>query len=287
MSTPQSETVTSLPSAVVASWRRAIWVNLIEVVIFCTIPIIICPPDSYPPGTLQFIGWAFFGLFYQSFERMPGWIGDISPPVMTIVLAIVSIVFFVLNIALYFKAVKIKSSTPSPPKRIRRELRIALYVPFICWLFIATVSTITTYGFCGTGCEPFSGTTINIPVYLVVLLPWALRSRATKDAIQGLPGEQPIDEAWAAPVRKAILELGTKYTRLQINEIAERVNVKSNKQIVAVVEDMIKQKQIVAEYFKSSRSVAFDQQANTQALAKFITDLDGQFTAWGKESKKA
>ncbi len=103
---------------------------------------------------------------------------------------------------------------------------------------------------------------------------------------KGKRGEIVIQEKWAAPVRKSILELGVKFTRLQIAEIAERVKGLKENQIIAVVEDMIRKGQIVAEYFKSTRSVAFDQQANTQALAKFIGELDGQFTEWGKDGKK-
>ncbi len=168
-------------------------------------------------------------------------------------------------------------------------MQIALYGALLWWVTTAGIQAITGFGFCGTGCSgPVIGTTIDIPVFLVVSIPWVLQRSYTQKAIGGLPEKEVlIDEAWAAPVRKAILELGTKYTRLQVNEIAEKVNVKNDKQIVVVVEDMIKRGQIVAEYFKSSRSVAFDQQANTQALAKFILELDGQFTAWGKEGKKA
>lgn len=165
--------------------------------------------------------------------------------------------------------------------------RFTNFADFFYWLGLAGIQATIMFAFCGTGCTPGQtwGTTIDIPVYLVVLLPWALRFRYTKQAIQGA-FQEPIDEAWAAPVRKAILELGTKYTRLQINEIAEKVNVANEKQIVAVVRDMIERGQIAAEYFESSRSVAFDQQANTAALAKFIADLEGQFTEWGKDGKK-
>jgi hypothetical protein len=286
MSSAPSENVTSPPKELIRSWTRAIWFGIIEVALFCTIPNIICPPQGYPAGT-EFVGWAIFGLFYQSFERAPG-LGSVSGQDMPIYLSVVTIIFFILNIATYFSVITKKNRGHSSPQGIRRRLKIALYGPVVWWLVVAGIQAIIGFAFCGTGCnEPGNeGTTIDIPVYLVALLPWILRFRYTKQAIKELV-EEPIDETWAAPVRKAILELGTKYTRLQVNEIAEKVNVKNEKQIVAVVQDMIKREQIAAEYFKSSRTVAFDQQANTQALAKFITDLDGQFTAWGKDGKKA
>jgi hypothetical protein len=52
------------------------------------------------------------------------------------------------------------------------------------------------------------------------------------------------------------------------------------------MEDMIKQGQIAAQYFASTMSVAFDQKANEESFAKFLTDLEGEFTAWGKAGKK-
>ncbi len=281
MTSPLKENKTSLPKEFISSWTRAIWVNIVEIALFCTIPIIISPPEAYPYG-YQFIGWAVYGIFYISETRYPGMIGDTSGYPITIFLFVITIVFFIFNIAAYYSIVAKKNRAQLSPRGIRRRLKIALYGVAIAWIVPAVEQTLETFEFCPVGNWCF----VLIPIYLVILFPWALRVHYSKQVIEGLPGEQPIDEAWAAPVRKAILELGTKYTRLQVNEIAEKVNVKNEKQIVAVVQDMIKREQIAAEYFKSSRTVAFDQQANTQALAKFITDLDGQFTAWGKDGKK-
>ena len=58
--------------------------------------------------------------------------------------------------------------------------------------------------------------------------------------------------------------LGTKFTRLEIKEIKEKSDVKSTDLIVVVIKIMIKNKEIYGEYFSSSRSIAFDQSANSK-----------------------
>jgi predicted regulator of Ras-like GTPase activity (Roadblock/LC7/MglB family) len=67
-------------------------------------------------------------------------------------------------------------------------------------------------------------------------------------------------------IKKLVLELGTKFTRLEIREIGEKSSIDDEDIIIEVVKDMIKNKEIYAEYFSSSKAIAFDQQANIEEI---------------------
>jgi len=63
----------------------------------------------------------------------------------------------------------------------------------------------------------------------------------------------------AAKIKNAILDLGSKFGRLQVIEIAEECG-ESIDLIVSTVKEMIEGEEIYAKYFESSQAVAFDQQ---------------------------
>ncbi|GAG97992.1 unnamed protein product, partial [marine sediment metagenome] len=67
-------------------------------------------------------------------------------------------------------------------------------------------------------------------------------------------------------IKETILDLGTKFTRLEIREIAEKCEVDNENLITIVAKDMINNKEIYAEYFSSSNSVSFNQQANIEEI---------------------
>ena len=71
-------------------------------------------------------------------------------------------------------------------------------------------------------------------------------------------------------IKKTVLNLGTKFGRLQVKEIAEECGVE-NDLIVATVKEMIENKEIYAKYFESSKSVAFNQQANIDEIDKLMS----------------
>ncbi len=79
-------------------------------------------------------------------------------------------------------------------------------------------------------------------------------------------------------IRKTILKLRLKYSRLQISEIAEKCGEPKDC-IIVVARDMIKNNEIHAEYFKSTRSLVFFQQDNINLLMK-------KFEEWEKKSKE-
>jgi len=89
-------------------------------------------------------------------------------------------------------------------------------------------------------------------------------------------------------IRKSILNLGVKYNRLKTSEITEKClieeqNIKE-KYIPIVAREMINNKEIYADYFKTSKSLVFDQRVNINE----IDDLMKKYEEWEKEgiSKK-
>ncbi len=87
-------------------------------------------------------------------------------------------------------------------------------------------------------------------------------------------------------IKRTVLDLGTKFTRLQVAEIAESCGVADEALIIETIKDMIAKHQVDAQYFASTKAVAFNQQANLQSQDAFIADLDKGFTTWGQDVKE-
>ena len=71
-------------------------------------------------------------------------------------------------------------------------------------------------------------------------------------------------------IKKAILDLGTKFARLQVAEISEVCTIQDTHLIKDTINEMIKNKEIYAQYFSSTESVAFNQQANIDEIDKLM-----------------
>ncbi len=95
-----------------------------------------------------------------------------------------------------------------------------------------------------------------------------------------------IQEIQRVIIKRIVLTLGTKYSRLLMVEIAEKCEVSDVELARATVLEMIKQKEIAAEYFTSSQTVVFDQAANNDALNQFIKNLDAEFQGWSSSTDK-
>ena len=72
-----------------------------------------------------------------------------------------------------------------------------------------------------------------------------------------------------AKIRKEILELGIKFTRLEVREISEKCKVDRDA-IIDVIKKMIANKEIYAEFFKSSKTISFNQQANIDEIDELM-----------------
>jgi len=81
--------------------------------------------------------------------------------------------------------------------------------------------------------------------------------------------EEKIEYVKINKVKKSILELGTKYNRLQISDISEECGEKPGL-IISTVNVMIQNKEIYAQYFERSKSVVFNQQANIEEIDKLM-----------------
>ncbi len=97
---------------------------------------------------------------------------------------------------------------------------------------------------------------------------------------------QRIQEIQSGIIKRNVLTLGTRYNRLLMVEIAEKCEISDVELTKTTVLEMIKQKEIAAEYFTSSQTVVFDQAANNDALNNFIKDLDAEFQGWNTSMEK-
>ena len=79
-------------------------------------------------------------------------------------------------------------------------------------------------------------------------------------------------------LKKIILDLGTKYTRLNILDIAEKCK-SSRKSIKILISDMIANKEIFAKYYEDTKLVEFDQDINIEEL----DNLMNIYEKWEKE----
>ncbi len=86
-------------------------------------------------------------------------------------------------------------------------------------------------------------------------------------------------------IKNTILDLGTKFTRLQVAEITECCHVDDEDLIIETIQDMIAKHQVDAQYFASTKAVAFNQQANLAARDAFIAELESEFASWGKNEQ--
>lgn len=77
-------------------------------------------------------------------------------------------------------------------------------------------------------------------------------------------------------IKQSVLDLGTKFTRLEVREISEKCEYYDSDSIIEVLNSMISNKEIYAEFFKSSKTVSFDQQANIDE----IDELMAVFKDW-------
>lgn len=85
-------------------------------------------------------------------------------------------------------------------------------------------------------------------------------------------------------IKRTVLDLSTKFTRIEIKEIREKCEVDYEDLIIKVIKEMIKNKEVYAEYFKSSNSISFNQQVNIAEIDKLLD----QYRQWEEEgiSKK-
>ncbi|MCK4380827.1 MAG: toll/interleukin-1 receptor domain-containing protein, partial [Candidatus Lokiarchaeota archaeon] len=72
-------------------------------------------------------------------------------------------------------------------------------------------------------------------------------------------------------IRKNVLDISTKFARLQIIDISEKTEIPDEDLIISVIQEMIQNNEIFGEYFSSSQAIAFDQQKNLEKQGKLVS----------------
>ena len=70
-------------------------------------------------------------------------------------------------------------------------------------------------------------------------------------------------------IKKAILDLSVKFTKLEVKEIAEKCSFDKDL-IVDVINEMITKHEIYGQFFNKSKSLVFDQQANIDEIDNLL-----------------
>jgi len=71
-------------------------------------------------------------------------------------------------------------------------------------------------------------------------------------------------------VKKTVLDLGTKFPRLEIIDISDKSGIEDEELIISVFQDMIHHNEIFGDYFASSKAIAFEQQRNIDQIDELI-----------------
>ena len=74
-------------------------------------------------------------------------------------------------------------------------------------------------------------------------------------------------------VKRKILDLGTQFTRLEIKEISEKCD-EDYELIIRIIKSMISNREIYAEYFNSTKTIAINQQANIEHLDDSLSKIN-------------
>ncbi len=79
---------------------------------------------------------------------------------------------------------------------------------------------------------------------------------------------------------KIIKDLSFRFARLEVTDIIEKCG-EDEELIISTIQDMIKNREISAEYFKASKAIAFNQQIDVEEIDKLMKS----FEDWEKEGK--
>ena len=82
-------------------------------------------------------------------------------------------------------------------------------------------------------------------------------------------------------IKKIVINLGMKFTRLEIIEIIEKTGIDDEELIINTITEMIENNEIYADYFSSTKVVAFNQ----QAIVKDIDSLMNTYKQWEVEKR--
>ncbi len=71
-------------------------------------------------------------------------------------------------------------------------------------------------------------------------------------------------------IKRIVINLATKFARLEIIDISEKTGINDEDFIIEVIEEMIQNNEVYAEYFSNYKTINFDQQSNVEQIEKLI-----------------
>ena len=168
-------------------------------------------------------------------------------------------------------------------------------IPSIIYIFSMKLNLATIFGFVSIITLIFYfGIHINIvviiPSYrystsnlLLFILLWILFALIVLFNI--LLKRVKVSEEDTSLVKKSILELSKKFYRLRVKEIAEKSKVDKDT-IITTIKEMIVKKEIYAEYFKSSKTVSFNKEANIDEFDELLKSFEQYDAKMGGKKEK-
>jgi hypothetical protein len=73
-------------------------------------------------------------------------------------------------------------------------------------------------------------------------------------------------------LKKEVLDLSTKFTRLEVRAISEKLN-KDPILVLNLIKNMLENKEVYGEYFESTKTITFDQQANINEIDQLLAQF--------------
>ncbi len=93
-----------------------------------------------------------------------------------------------------------------------------------------------------------------------------LRKTATNRNIRR--GEERLENI--KKIKKAILGISTKFPQANILEVSEVCEIKDDKLIIQTIQEMIKNKEVHAQFFTSTNSISFSQEVNLEEIDRLM-----------------
>jgi hypothetical protein len=88
--------------------------------------------------------------------------------------------------------------------------------------------------------------------------------------------ENNLNVSKLSKIKQTILDLGVRFSRLELREISERTGIFDEDLIRDIILKMMENKEIYGEYFSTTKSVVFEQQTNIDE----IDNLMATFRKW-------
>lgn len=82
--------------------------------------------------------------------------------------------------------------------------------------------------------------------------------------------ENDLNMSKLSKIKQTILDLGVKFSRLELREISERTGIFDEDLIKETIMKMMENKEIYGEYFSSTKSVVFEKQTNIDEIDKLL-----------------